>query len=528
MPCDGVEVRGRLPFSTVGYRRLRPSSLRLRRRIQLLAAAFVLLLGFNLVFAITLNRRNDHQAVVVDRRLQPARNDVAALFNALVNQETGLRAYIITGQDSQLLPYQNGRAAAARALQHMEELLNADPTMVERVAVAGQAIAAWQSQVAEPEIAARRSGRPGDAERLVAAEPTLGLFDAASARINEVQRGVAIALTAAESSRARARTDLTRALIATFAAAIVLLFIARMLVSRWVNRPLDDLSRSVRQVAGGDLDHKIVPIGPPDLVELGAGVEAMRKRILTELDDADRARGALARRGLVVLKLRDELAPSAAAIPDSIDLASRFDPAEGILAGDWWDVVVLDGGVLGFALVDVAGHGAATGVFALRTKQLVLAALRVGLSPGDALAWVRDQLGDSGELFFSAFIARIDPVTGVTHYASAGHPDTFLTDGAGQLRRLTFSGPVCGPIPGGWQTITLTIETGWTLVAYTDGLSECRDAHGEELGIDRLADVVAHAGVSAAAAADAAFSAAQEHRGGRFVDDATIVALARR
>lgn len=505
--------------------------MRLRRRIQLLALAYVVLIGTNFGFALQATVGSNHEAAEVEDRLQPARDQVARLFNAVVNQESGLRNYIITGQTRELEGYENGRAEAANALDRLDDLLGREPTLVQAVDAARDAVARWQTQVADPEISAVRSGRPDDARVLVAAEGGLRLFPRLNQRIEAVQRGVNEALAAAERRRDRSRDLLTQVLVATFGAALVLLVVARGLVSRWVNRPLDDLSRSVRQVAGGDLDHEIEPQGPPEMVEVGEGVEAMRRRILVELDDADRARAALARRGLVVLTLRDELAPSREPLPEGLELASRFDPAEGILAGDWWDHVRLPGGLLGLALVDVAGHGASTGVFALRTKQLVLAALRVGLEPGDALSWVHQQLGETGEQFFTGIVAVLDPVSGDLRWASAGHPDVLVSRAADQhLLRLEATGPLLGPIPPGWTTERIVLAPGDVLVAYTDGLSEARDQAGEELGVDRLAEVLSEAvvgGREPERVLDALLGASRRHRGGRFIDDVTVVALTR-
>ena len=502
--------------------------MRLRRRVQLLALALVALLGLNAALAVTLTGLRDRTTEIVEQRLNPASAEVAALLNAFISQETGQRGYIITGSEEQLQVYLNGRRAAANAVANLRRLLATDRALLAGVEASEAAITRWQEQVAEPEIAAKRNGRVGEAEALVASERVLNLFDQATSRIDEVRRGVNLELAQAEEDRNRARSLTTRILVASLVIALGAMVVIRVLLTRWFTVPIDDLRRSVAQVAGGDLEHEIEAVGPPELEEVAVGVENMRRRILTELGDADRARGALARRGLVVLTLRDELAPSKVELAPGWAVAGRFEPAEGIIAGDWWDVVDLGGGRTALALVDVAGHGAATGVYALRTKQLVMAALREGLGPAEVWSWVQRAMGDTGEQFLTGALVVLDPDTGRCRWSSAGHPDLLLVSPGGRITRLEASGPICGGIPGPWDEEEAVLEPGGFLVAFTDGVVEPRDATGDEFGLDRLIEVVQHnADGTADALADACVAAARRHAAGRFIDDVTLVVLGR-
>jgi len=490
----------------------------------------VALIGLDVLAAIQLTVVRDRTAREVEQKLSPARAEVAALLNSLISQAKGQRDYLITGSTSQLDAYLTGRSTTARSLDRLRSLLATEPDLVGGVDEASKAVVVWQAEVAEPEIAAKQSGRSADATTLVAAEGVARRFEAATATIDDIRRGVNTKLTDAEQLRDHARALTTRVLVASLVIGLGILVVTRFLIGRWITRPLEELRRSVAQVAGGDLEHQIEPVGPPELEETALGVEAMRRRILTELDDADRARGALARRGLVVLTLRDELAASKTPLPDGWVVASRFAPAEGILAGDWWDVMAPREDRLALALVDVAGHGAATGVFALRTKQLVLAALRQGYDPGAMWEWVHGHLGEASEQFLTGVAVTLDPATGTCRWASAGHPDMLLVAPDGRtVERLEATGPIVGPIPPGWETEDAVIPLGATLLAYTDGVIEARDETGEQFGVDRLVDVVKGAARAGGPAeiADACMAAARRHSSGGFLDDVTIVAIGR-
>ncbi len=74
-----------------------------------------------------------------------------------------------------------------------------------------------------------------------------------------------------------------------------------------MTRPLEALGESVRRVTDGDLAHRIEPGGPPEIADLGTGVEAMRQRIVSELDDIAAARADLTERNADLVRSNEEL-----------------------------------------------------------------------------------------------------------------------------------------------------------------------------------------------------------------------------
>jgi len=502
--------------------------LRLRRRLLLLSAAFVVLISVDFAVAIGVVASQDRVQRIISQDLQPARDEVSTLLTALVDQETGERGFIITGIETFLRPFDQGQADEIRTLGALRRHLGRYPSILARVDSADAGIRAWRESAALPEITSKRAHNDVQAIGLVAAGRGAALFRRADLEVAQLRQGIQGELNRQQGRLDAARKRLTQVLVATFVVATALLVVGGGLIERWVHRPLEALSRAVREVAAGALDRQIPGSGPPDLVELGADVERMRIRILQELDDADRAREALLRRGQVVLTLRDELAPSADGLPASLALAARFEPAEGILAGDWWDVVRLDDDRAVLALVDVSGHGATSGVFALRAKQLVVAALRSRWSPAETLAWVAGSLGDTGEQFLTGVVVEVAASTGACSYASAGHPHILLSGPAG-VSRLGPTGPILGPLPGHWVTSQAVLGPGTMLVAYTDGLIEARNGSREEFGLERLEDALrSSTGGSPDEVADSCMAALRQFSSVRPDDDVTLVVLGRR
>jgi signal transduction histidine kinase/FixJ family two-component response regulator len=97
-----------------------------------------------------------------DAAAREARSELlqdAAVLEAIVDQETGLRGFLITGDAKFLQPYETGRVQFDLAMRRLEGLVADDPPELRQAAadIARQADR-WSDAVAEPEIAAKRAG----------------------------------------------------------------------------------------------------------------------------------------------------------------------------------------------------------------------------------------------------------------------------------------------------------------------------------------------------------------------------------
>ncbi len=215
--------------------------------------------------------------------VDPAALRLLEISNAMTSQESSVRAYGRTNEETSLRDYRNAIAAEKTSLDTLVALL---PRMPERQAVT--------AEVAELR-AAGDAWRRDYAETVIAAVPTLKT-DAArqnasinATRFNEVRQSLA----GLQSHLNRlheagvVRFDLGwRALYLALigvASALVVAGIAAVLIVRYaVLRPLAELNQQVRAVAQGDFDHKLRVERPAELSELSGHVDAMRRRILAE------------------------------------------------------------------------------------------------------------------------------------------------------------------------------------------------------------------------------------------------------
>ncbi len=245
----------------------------------------------------------------------------------------------------------------------------------------------------------------------------------AQARVARLDRNAAALNAQANLEVDDLRDRLNSSFAVVLGVVLLWTFVAAWLVRRWITVPLDNLGRTVRAARTGALDATISTQGPADIARLGAAVEDMRLQLVTARLEAIHSREATEQSASVVLTLRSQLETEIGELPDGWTVAAQLRPAEGLVAGDCYDVMRVDEHRFHVVLVDISGHGAVSGVLALRCKELLRAALRNGLEPGPAIEFASAQLDDLGnEVFLSAFVATIALDSGAIAFANAGHP----------------------------------------------------------------------------------------------------------
>ena len=96
----------------------------------------------------------NHLVDVVDQ----ARLDAQLLLSDYVDEETGVRGYVLSHQESFLQPYTSGVASAQQDLRQLGALVARDRPSARLLAPVEKAVALWRSQFALPAIAATSRG----------------------------------------------------------------------------------------------------------------------------------------------------------------------------------------------------------------------------------------------------------------------------------------------------------------------------------------------------------------------------------
>jgi len=214
--------------------------------------------------------------------IDPATLAAQQLDNALVNQETGVRGYALSAQQSFLSPYTAGVAAEQTAINTLRQLASQLPakTISDLNSVTDQA-QAWRTRYAQPTIAqVARTGKPVVSPDIITGKTD---FDALRATVATLQADVTSARSSALATLNDAGTTLDAVFIAVaIGLALIVLLLALGLRATAI-RPLHRLADQVRLVAGGDFDHEVTVRGSREVTQLAADVNTMRERILQEL-----------------------------------------------------------------------------------------------------------------------------------------------------------------------------------------------------------------------------------------------------
>lgn len=242
---------------------------------------------------IAITRLTDARNTVLDRN-GPAVLAQLQLRAALINQESGLRGFALTGRELFLAPYRDGRRAERQEYAVLAPLLTGKDMAAARIDTARvrDAATAWHQRYAAPVIATVRARGSGMAD---APPPSTGrrLFG----EVRQALDRQAASLSAVRvAGRAHFRS-MANFLTAAFIAIVVLVAVgiagALLALRITTTRPLRRLGRSVRRISRGEFHHGIERGGAGDVVQLGGDIDSMRRRIVAELSSLREAHDRL-------------------------------------------------------------------------------------------------------------------------------------------------------------------------------------------------------------------------------------------
>jgi signal transduction histidine kinase len=264
----------------------------------------VVLIASIVVAAVSLSSLSDSRSRVVNT-LDPAAFHGSQLYAALLNQETGLRGYLLSGQQSFLQPYTMGLADQKTEVARLNQLLTGLPAAQQDLKTVLTDVTAWRSGYAQPAIAqVAASGKP-----LVS--PDINAGKAAFDRVRTPLARLQAYLTAQRTQAAAGLNNSSGILDFTgIASALVLLLVVLAIgiaLRAAAIRPLTRLAGDARQVASGDFDHEVDPSGPREIHTLAVDVNRMRQRILRELAAVRSANVTLESRALDLERSNAEL-----------------------------------------------------------------------------------------------------------------------------------------------------------------------------------------------------------------------------
>ena len=399
-----------------------------------------------------------------------AQRGVATLYRLTLDEETGLRGYLASGQHSFLQPYMAAAPKFSPVLLEVWQHVQASSLQQGRAPLADlrKSHSRWQQEVAAPLIADRRR-----ADRLARERHGMYLVNRMRADFAKVdgliEREIAQAV---DDSRAL----LIRASAST--AAFILLFGVAALIA--------DIVRSRTQVA---------------LERERTIADTLQRAFLSGWD--------------VLPYLR-------------VGTAYVSATGEAAIGGDIFDVHRLDEHRSGLLVADVSGKGIDAAVETAFVKYTIRALCedynQAGVVMDRFNRLFSKTITDPGS-FVSAFFGILDDRDMLLTYASAGHASAYLLRDR-KVEQLPVTGPVIGLSPDNSFGINrVRMQPDDILVLATDGLSEARNPEGKMLEDAGAMEWIAGGPREPQALADELVRRLSAFGGGSITDDLALLVI---
>ncbi len=216
------------------------------------------------------------------------------LVEGMVNQETGLRGYLLTADRNFLAPYTDGAADFDRAMKEARRLTSDNPEQQSRLTQIGALAQHWRNEVAEPNIA------------LMAAPATQGVARANTAKgvgksLMDQLRNQAGAVITMENqllaqrqvAQEQAFATISQAIFGGMMLSLMLAIAILVLLVRQIARPVNAVTNGLAALASGDMSVASVDQDRRDEVgRLAVALDNLRAQLLAA-DEAKRAQTRL-------------------------------------------------------------------------------------------------------------------------------------------------------------------------------------------------------------------------------------------
>jgi signal transduction histidine kinase len=235
----------------------------------LIAGAFVIL-----ILALSAHR----EATREQAESRDATVEVLTLQKLVLDMETALRGYVLSGRPSFLQPYEASRRELGPRLERFAGLFADEPAQLRRARALTTVIDRYQTEYAEPvrtfstreSLAAGRDATQSEGKRRV---------DDIRRRFEEFLRAET-ALGAARTRSAERRSEFAIGLgVLSLVACGLFIVLFALYLARSIARPVREAAAGATQLASGDLSLRLHEGGPGEVGELTRAFNEMAERL---------------------------------------------------------------------------------------------------------------------------------------------------------------------------------------------------------------------------------------------------------
>jgi phosphoserine phosphatase RsbU/P len=210
------------------------------------------------------------------------------------------------------------------------------------------------------------------------------------------------------------------------------------------------------------------------------------------------------------------------------NLASAWQPAHDV-SGDYLAAFKLNESHAALCVADVAGKGFPAALLMSNMQAALTSLAAENFAPSELCAKLNRIMCGNTPLrkFITCFYGDLDVSNRKLTFTNAGHNPPMLMRASGECVRLDEGGPVIGAFcESRYNQQEIQLREGDKLLLFTDGVTEARDASGEEFGEHRLQECLrSYRGSNAAELRTMILNEVNHFCAGDFEDDATLMAV---
>ncbi len=176
---------------------------------------------------------------------------------------------------------------------------------------------------------------------------------------------------------------------------------------------------------------------------------------------------------------------------DGWQIAAYYRPAREV-GGDFYDVIPLPDGRIGFVVGDVTDKGVPAALVMSATRTILRATATRLIEPGEVLEHVNEQLcPDMPEkMFVTCLYGVLDPASGLLRFANAGHDVPYVKTAHGVVE-LRARGMPLGLMAGmAYEEKEIVLAAGDGVLLHSDGIVEAHAPDRAMYGFPRLKQTV--------------------------------------
>ncbi len=255
-------------------------------------------------------------------------SEISRLTGDMVDRETGVRGFLISGDEAFLAPFNAGTRTFEASLASVRKLTADNAAQQERLGVLGDLARRWHDEVAQREIRLMRDPATREEARTLEAsgigKAGMDAFRAKAAEIAAVETAL-LKVRAEQAASASDAAWLTSVL--GLAGMVFIAGVALVLLQFGIGRPIDGMTRTMSRLASNDLTVAVPALGQRD--EIGAMAQAVsvfkdtmiRTRQLEAEAELSRA-GVEAQRKAVMRELAESFEGTVGGIITAVSSAS--------------------------------------------------------------------------------------------------------------------------------------------------------------------------------------------------------------